>query len=185
MFLKKNWKAMVIVLTFAAVLMAALWGIKQHAAENEKAVPEDEVIKTWETDTGETLTAVMARGCTVELVKTVNDCLTTVTGETIPAVVTSLENGGKGVADFYTVHISNSDGEALYVYRIYLKGEVPQDTSQRQLSSVTFSHWSGDECETSAQMDQQTAQALFVHPVYGRFTVHIDMNPDGTFTVSC
>lgn len=185
MVLKKNWKLAVLVLVFAAILLAAVWGITQRADGSDNALLENDVTKTWETDTGETLTAVIARGCDVDLAKKVNDSLVVVTGERTPAVVTSLENGGKDVADFYTVYISNSDGESLYVYRMYLKGEVPQDASQRQLSSVTFSRWSGDECETSAEMDQQTAQALFVHPVYGDFTVHIEMNPDGTFTVSC
>lgn len=185
MILKKNWKMAVLVLAFVAILLAAFWGITQRTDGNDKTALEADVTKTWETDTGETLTAVMARACDVDLVKTVNDSLAVVTGERTPAVVTSLENGGKNVADFYTVHISNSDGKVLYVYRMYLKGEISQDASQRQLSSVTFSRWSGDECETSAEMDQQTAQALFVHPVYGSFAVHIEMNSDGTFTVSC
>lgn len=166
--------------------MDAMAAVKSTDVEIEVETNDDPVIKTWVSDTGETLTAIITRACDVEVVK-VNEnengkSMMIVTSDPYSPVVTPRGYDEYEVSDFYNVRVSGFPGQVIYEYRIYVKGIVSKVDSSRRITSVTFSHISGDTCTTSSSISGYTAVATFNHAVHGSFSVYISLGSGGAFT---
>lgn len=92
----------------------------------------------------------------------------------------SQESGSQQVSDYFYVHIYDSQDVVVSKYQILLTGVV-SDTG-REITSVSFSHISGDSCVTGYVLDGYTAIAVVTHPTEGYVEYNFMLSESGEFT---
>lgn len=179
---KKSTKILVLVLVLAALLVAVIALANRNSKEAQPDPMEGTVLTQWESASGEALTVFIAHGRDVATVKRNErgDLMTAVSDQT-PAVTTPLEDGGTGLSDFLTVHISNAQSEVLTIYRVHLKGEIHGD--QAQITAAECSPWNANGWDATASWEGASATAALSNQTYGQLSVTFTLNADGTFSV--
>lgn len=84
------------------------------------------------------------------------------------------------VSDHFYMQIYDSQDNVVSKYKVMLTGMISDKT--REITSVTFSHESGDICDTAFTIDGYIAVATLTHPVEGYHDAAFLLGADGVFS---
>lgn len=89
------------------------------------------------------------------------------------------EDEAKQVSDYFYMQIYNSEDQIVAKYKVTLTGTV--SGASREITAVSFSHESGDACETNYEVDGDTAYVTITHPTEGYLLRIVTLNASGSF----
>lgn len=145
------------------------------------------VVKTWKNDAGENVTGIITKGSEV-LAARVNSededqALGFITGSETEGAIIPYAYDEYQVSDYIYMQIYNDNGQIVSKYKVTMTGMVSRVSSERYITSITFSRVSGDTCSTNYNINGYSAVATITHPTEGYLNAYITLGTGGAFTV--
>ena len=146
---------------------------------------EDCIIKTWKTESGETVTGVITRGSEdVEVVR-----MNPESGNYVYGIIThastadnvSEASSESVVSDYFYMQIINNDGTVASKYQIVLRGTVTETGSK--ITNLGINYVSGTRCAQDWSVNGNTAYVAITHPALGMLEGWFILGEDGVFYV--
>lgn len=91
------------------------------------------------------------------------------------------KNDERQVSDFFYIQLYNSERQVVSKYKVTLTGTV--SSTSREITSVSFSHVSGDTCETDHKIAGNAAVVTVTHPTEGYLERNFTLSTGGIFSV--
>ena len=145
------------------------------------------VVKTWKNDAGENVTGIITKGSEV-LAARVNfededQALGFISGPENEGAIIPYSYDEYQVSDYIYMQIYNGDGQVVSKYKVTMTGMVSRVSSERYITSITFSRVFGDTCRTSYNINGYSAEAIITHPTEGYLRANITLGTGGSFTI--
>lgn len=167
-----------LVLVFSMSITASASGMPYETA----------IVKTWTNDAGERVTGIITQRSEVLAARVnpegVNQAKGFITGHENEVVLTPYTYDEYQVSDYFYMQIYNSSDQVVSKYKITVTGMVSRVSSERYITSVSFSRVSGDTCSTNYSIDGYNATVIITHPKEGYLDAYITLGTGGSFIIS-
>ena len=146
----------------------------------------DCVLKTWKTDSGETVTGIITRGSEdIEEVVCMNpdssnDAYGIITHSSTTGDDSEVRSGNV-VSDYFYMRIFNNDGTVASKYQIVLRGKVTDAGSE--ITNLGINYVSGTRCAQDWSVNGNTAYVAITHPALGTMESWFILGEDGVFYI--
>lgn len=173
-------------LVLALIMMLSV-SIPAFAAEASDGTV---VVKTWENETGETVTGIISKDPVLTVCTTPeneNEARGFITGEQDAAAAAAYDDNAdvaplSEVSDYFYFRIYNNNDVVVSTYKVTLTGKIT--AFSRKITAVTITYVSGNMCTTSYEIDGNSAYVVVTHPTLGYLDGTFTLEWDGTFTVT-
>ncbi|MBR5292496.1 MAG: hypothetical protein IKU32_06210 [Clostridia bacterium] len=162
-----------------AITLAFSMSITAFAVESTEG---DCIIKTWKTDSGETVTGIITRGSEVLVVVNMNpdssdDARGIITHANTAGDTSEISALGE-MSDYFYIQFVIND-QVVSKYQIVLKGKVTN--SSRAITNLGINYVSGTRCAQDWSVDGHTAYVAITHPALGTMDAVFVLGWDGVF----
>lgn len=163
-----------------AITLAISMSVTAFAVESPA---DDCIIKTWKTDSGETVTGIITRGPEdIEVVRmnpdSSNDACGIITYANTASDASEVSSGSV-VSDYFYMQILNNDDQVVSKYEIVLRGKVTDTGST--ITNLGINYVSGTRCTQDWSVNGNTAYVAITHPALGTFDALFILGEDGVF----
>lgn len=90
------------------------------------------------------------------------------------------KNDGMQVSDYFFIQMYNGEEQIVSKYQVTLKGIV--SSKDRRITSVSFSHTSGDVCDMTYVISGNTVVVTMTHPEEGALERNFILSSNGAFS---
>lgn len=145
------------------------------------------VVRTWTNGNGENVTGIITKGSSTLAARTDSSADKAargfITGASESPKTTTHAYDEYQVSDYFFMQIYNSNNQVISKYKVTLTGMVSRVSSDRRITSVSFSRVNGDSCSTSSNINGYTAVVKITHPIEGSLSAYFTLGSGGSFSV--